>query len=199
MKVQVRVCHTFTFCHNLAEKVEVWQALTWTFTFLVGTFAIFGELSNFSLLGRTSSILKTFLGGTSQKNHPVQTNATFWPTDPHIAYLRIRRYGEDELQPAFHHNLGRVEDEAADCEDENPVIKRLLELPDSLLNPLTPLLSPLLKMMLHNLKPTHNAWQCHEPGFSTEHCCRWYSAHSLPLVCLTMMEQNSDLIFSTPP
>ena len=32
---------------------------------------IFIELSNFSLLGGTSSILVTFLGGTSQKNHPV--------------------------------------------------------------------------------------------------------------------------------
>ena len=32
---------------------------------------IFIELSNFSLLGGTSSILVTFLGGTSKKNHPV--------------------------------------------------------------------------------------------------------------------------------
>ena len=40
-------------------------------------------------------------------------------------------------------DLGKVEDEAADCEDENPVIKRLLELPDSLLNPLTPSSLPL--------------------------------------------------------
>ena len=74
VKVRVRASHTFTFCHNLAEKVEVWQALTWTFTFLVGTFAIFGELSHFSLLGGTSSILRTFLGGTNQKKHPVQWN-----------------------------------------------------------------------------------------------------------------------------
>ena len=30
--------------------------------------AIIGELSNFSLSGGTSSILRTFLGGTSKKN-----------------------------------------------------------------------------------------------------------------------------------
>ena len=51
--------------------MRVWQTLTWTFTFLVWIFAISSELSNFSLLGGTSSILRTFLGGTSQKNHPV--------------------------------------------------------------------------------------------------------------------------------
>ena len=33
--------------------------------------AIFDELSNFSVLGGTSSILRTFLGRTSQKKHPV--------------------------------------------------------------------------------------------------------------------------------
>ena len=36
-----------------------------------GFFATFGELSHFSLLGGTSSILRTFLGGTSEKTHPV--------------------------------------------------------------------------------------------------------------------------------
>ena len=71
VKVQVRVCHTFTFCCNLAEEIKVWRALTWTFTFLVRICAIFGELSHFSLLGGTSSILRTFLGGTSQNKHPV--------------------------------------------------------------------------------------------------------------------------------
>ena len=59
------------FSANLQQKVNVCQTLTWTFTFLVGIFAISSELSNFSLLGGTSSILRTFLGGTSQKNHPV--------------------------------------------------------------------------------------------------------------------------------
>ena len=47
------------------------KTLTWTFTFLEGIFAISSELSIFSLLGGTSSILRTFLCGTSQKNHPV--------------------------------------------------------------------------------------------------------------------------------
>ena len=52
--------------------MKLWQTLTWTFTFLVGIFAIFVELSHFSLLGGTTSILRTFLGGTSQKRHPVE-------------------------------------------------------------------------------------------------------------------------------
>ena len=73
VKDQVRVCHTFTFWCNLAEQIEIWQILTSTFTFLVGLFAIFGGLSNFSLLGGTSSILRIFLGGTSQKRHPVDS------------------------------------------------------------------------------------------------------------------------------
>ena len=47
------------------------QALTWTFTFIVGIFTIFSELSHFSILGGTSSILRTFLDGTSQKKHPL--------------------------------------------------------------------------------------------------------------------------------
>ena len=47
VKVRVRVCHTITFCWNLAEEIKVWRALTWTFTFLVGIFAIFGELTHF--------------------------------------------------------------------------------------------------------------------------------------------------------
>ena len=38
-----------------------------TFVFLVGIFVIFDELSHFSLLGGTSSIFTTFLGGTSEK------------------------------------------------------------------------------------------------------------------------------------
>ena len=36
VKVRVRASHTFTFCCNLAEKIKDWQALAWTFTFLVG-------------------------------------------------------------------------------------------------------------------------------------------------------------------
>ena len=32
------------------------------------------NLSNFSLLGGTSSILRIFLGGTSEKTHPVDCN-----------------------------------------------------------------------------------------------------------------------------
>ena len=68
VKVQARACN---FVAKLQQKVKISQTLTWTFTFLVGVFAISSELSNFSLLGGTSSILRTFLGGTSQKNHPV--------------------------------------------------------------------------------------------------------------------------------
>ena len=58
----------FNFSAKLQQKVKVSQTLTWTFTFLAGIFAISSELSNFSLLGGTSSILKTFLGGTGKKN-----------------------------------------------------------------------------------------------------------------------------------
>ena len=68
VKVQVRACHTLNiFCLVTAKN----EGLTSTFTFPVGFFDSFDELSQFSLLGGTSSILKTFLGGTSQKNHPV--------------------------------------------------------------------------------------------------------------------------------
>ena len=45
------------------------------FHFFSRDIAMFGELSNLfseiSVLGGTSSILRTFLGGTSQKRHPV--------------------------------------------------------------------------------------------------------------------------------
>ena len=62
--------------------MKVSQALTWTFPFLVVFFAILGEFSHFSLLGGTSSILRTFLGGTSQKSHPVWwwnvSNSVMW-------------------------------------------------------------------------------------------------------------------------
>ena len=44
----------------------MWKTLTWTFTFLEGISAIFGELSNFSLLGETSSIL--FWAGPVKKD-----------------------------------------------------------------------------------------------------------------------------------
>ena len=53
------------------EFFYVWQAVTWTFTFLVGILLSLVNLVIFSLLGGTSSILRTFLGGTSEKNHPV--------------------------------------------------------------------------------------------------------------------------------
>ena len=49
----------------------MWQALTSTFTFLVGILLSSVNLVMFSLLGGTSSTLKTFLGGTSEKTHPV--------------------------------------------------------------------------------------------------------------------------------
>ena len=71
VKVQVRASQTLIFLALSQQKVKVLQTLTWTFTFLVGIFAILGELSSFSLLGGTSSLLRTFLGGTSEKTHPV--------------------------------------------------------------------------------------------------------------------------------
>ena len=49
----------------------MWQALTWTFTFLVGILLSSVNLAISSLLGGTSSILRSFLGGTSEKTHPV--------------------------------------------------------------------------------------------------------------------------------
>ena len=57
VKVQVRAYHTLIFSAKLQQKVKVWHTLTWTFTFFVGIFAIFGELSHLSLLSGTSSIL----------------------------------------------------------------------------------------------------------------------------------------------
>ena len=51
----------------------MWQAVTWTFTFLVEILLSSVNLVIFSLLGGTSSILRTFLGGTSKKKHPVYT------------------------------------------------------------------------------------------------------------------------------
>ena len=53
----------------------MWQAVTWTFTFLIGILLSLVNLVIFSLLGGTSSILRTFLGGTSEKNHPVPYHA----------------------------------------------------------------------------------------------------------------------------
>ena len=78
VKVQVRACQTSICSAKLQQKVKAWQTLNWFFTFLVGIFAIFGKISNFSLLGGTSSILRTFLGGTSQKNHPVGAFGEVW-------------------------------------------------------------------------------------------------------------------------
>ena len=69
VKVQVRAGQTLISLALSQENVKVWQTLTWTFTFLVGIFAILGEISSFSLLGGTSSMLRTFLGGTSEKTH----------------------------------------------------------------------------------------------------------------------------------
>ena len=48
--------------------------MTTTFTFPVGFLDSFGELSQFSLLSGTSSILRTFLGGTSEKKSPCISN-----------------------------------------------------------------------------------------------------------------------------
>ena len=59
MKVQVRARQTLILSAKLLKKVKVLQTLTWTITFLVGIFAIFGEIGHFSQLGGTSSILRT--------------------------------------------------------------------------------------------------------------------------------------------
>ena len=72
VKVQVRACQTLIFSAKLQHKVKAGQTLSWTFTFLVRNFSIFGELGLFSPLGGTNSILRTFLGGTSKKTHPVE-------------------------------------------------------------------------------------------------------------------------------
>ena len=87
VKVQVRACQISTFSARLWQKVKVRQTLTRTFTFLVGIFAIFGELSHFSLLGGTSAILRTFLGGTSQKRHPV-----VWCRSLNLESQQLQRY-----------------------------------------------------------------------------------------------------------
>ena len=58
VKVQVRACMSLIFSAKLQYKVKAGQTLSWTFTFLVGIFAIIGELSHFLLLGETSSSKK---------------------------------------------------------------------------------------------------------------------------------------------
>ena len=91
------------FSAKLHQKVKVWKTLTWTCTFSEGFFASFGKLSHFSLLGGTSSILRTFLGGTSQKRHPVShTTKTTRP----LAVLKISTY----LTCAFHRKMDRWKD-----------------------------------------------------------------------------------------
>ena len=54
--------------------MNVWPESDMDFHFLEGIFTISGELSNFSILGGTSSVLRIFLGGTSEKIHPVVFN-----------------------------------------------------------------------------------------------------------------------------
>ena len=44
-------CQTPNFVAKLQQKVKVSQTLTWTFTFLVGIFAISSELSHFLYWG----------------------------------------------------------------------------------------------------------------------------------------------------
>ena len=69
----------------------------------------------FLLLGGTSSTLRTFLGGTSQKNHPVlcaYSNVIEQPTHQSIYFL-IVALDEDEMvelyqtdwEPPHHHSL----------------------------------------------------------------------------------------------
>ena len=62
MKVQVRACQTPNFVAKLQQKVEVSQTLTWTFTFLVGIFAISSELSHFFSIGWDQFHTQNFSG-----------------------------------------------------------------------------------------------------------------------------------------
>ena len=77
------------------EFFYVWQAVTWTFTFLVGILLSLVNVVIFSLLGGTSSILRTFLGGTSEKNHPVYQE-----------FANISTISTQII--CFEHNLGRI-------------------------------------------------------------------------------------------
>ena len=63
VKVQVRVCQTFTLCLNLTENMEVSDL---DFNFFSTDIAIFCELWFFHYL-----VGPYFLGGTSKKSHPV--------------------------------------------------------------------------------------------------------------------------------
>ena len=53
--------------------MNVSQALTWAFTFLVGILLSSVNFDIVSLLGGSNSILRTFLGGTSKKKTPCIT------------------------------------------------------------------------------------------------------------------------------
>ena len=75
VKVQVRVCQTFTFTVTWQELFLCVAGCDFDFHFLVGILQSSVNLVIFSLLGGTSSILRTFLGGTSEKTHPV---SRFW-------------------------------------------------------------------------------------------------------------------------
>ena len=52
VKVQVRVCQTFTFCRNLAEKFQGVAGSDLDFHFFSRDIAIFGELGHFFTIGR---------------------------------------------------------------------------------------------------------------------------------------------------
>ena len=77
VKVQVRVCQTFTFTVTWQELFLCVAGCDFDFHFLVGILQSSVNLVIFSLLGGTSSILKTFLAGTSQKRHPVAKQDRF--------------------------------------------------------------------------------------------------------------------------
>ena len=60
VKVHIRVCQTFTFCYNLAEKLgsdRLWLGISLFFSRDIAIVLF----SHFSILGGTSSILRTFL------------------------------------------------------------------------------------------------------------------------------------------
>ena len=88
--------------------MNVSQALTWAFTFLVGILLSSVNLVIFSLSGGTSSILRTFLGGTSEKTHPVHftwkaraAGMKRYGADTRTQFLQRQDYWEELLFGAF--------------------------------------------------------------------------------------------------
>ena len=67
VKVQVRASQTLIFLALSQQKVKVWQSFTWTFTFLVGIFAILGEFGSFLCWAGPVPYLELFWAGPVKK------------------------------------------------------------------------------------------------------------------------------------